>query len=102
MSRNECTPPEAVLLSPEVLQGILDGKVELAFRCWDRPRVRVGTQLRTWVGLVEVLAVDRVAVEAITEGEAKLAGYGSLEQLLQDLSRWSSNGPVHRVHLRFA
>ena len=52
-----------MLLSPEVLQGIVDGRVELAFRCWERPRVKIGTRLRTYVGLVEVLAVDIVTVD---------------------------------------
>jgi hypothetical protein len=91
-----------VLLSPEVLQGIVDGHVELAFRCWERPRVRVGTRLRTFVGLVEVLAVDRVKIEEITEKEAQLAGSASLEELVGEISVWSHKGPVHRVTLRFA
>ena len=91
-----------MLLSPEVLQGIVDGRVELAFRCWERPRVRVGTRLRTFVGLVEVLAVDQVKVEEITEEEALLAGSASLEELVEVVAVWSHKGPVHRVRLRFA
>jgi len=45
------------------MQGIVDGSVELAFRCWERPRVKVGTRLRTYVGLVEVLAAYLAATE---------------------------------------
>lgn len=91
-----------MLLSPEVLQGIVDGTVELAFRCWDRPRVKVGTRLRTYAGLVEVLAVDVVTIDQITEEEARLAGSRSRAELVDELSNWSSKGPVHRVRLRFA
>jgi hypothetical protein len=91
-----------VLLRPEVLRGIVDGTVELAFRCWDRPRVKAGTRLRTFVGLVEVLSVDVVTVEQITEDQARLAGSRSRAELVDELSAWSSKGPVHRVRLRFA
>ncbi|HEU4866557.1 MAG TPA: hypothetical protein VFV09_02410 [Actinomycetota bacterium] len=91
-----------MLLSPEVLQGIVEGTVELAFRCWERPRVKVGTRLRTFVGLVEVLAVDVVTIDQITEEQARLAGSGSRAELVDELSGWSAKGPVHRVRLRFA
>lgn len=91
-----------MLLSPEVLRGIVDGTVELSFRCWDRPKVKVGTRLRTYVGLVEVLAVDVLTVDQITEEEARLAGSGSRGDLVEELAAWSSKGPVHRVRLRFA
>jgi hypothetical protein len=91
-----------VLLSPEVLRGIVDGNVELAFRCWERPRVKAGTRLRTFVGLVEVLEVRVVTVDQISEEEARLAGFRSRSELVDELSAWASKGPVHRVRLRFA
>ena len=99
-----CRTPgsESLLLRPEVLRAIVDGTVELAFRCWDRPRVKAGTRLRTSVGLVEVLSVDVVTVEQITEDQARLAGSRSRAELVEELSAWTSKGPVHRVRLRFA
>ena len=39
------------------LQAIRAGRIDLAFRRWERPRLRAGTQMRTAVGLVEVIAV---------------------------------------------
>ena len=91
-----------MFLSPQALQGIVDGRVELTFRCWARPRVRVGTKLRTSAGLVEVLAVDVVTVDQITDEEALLAGSSSREELVGEISGWASKGPVHRVRLGFA
>lgn len=49
-----------------------------------------------------MLAVDVVSVDEITEDEARLAGSRSRADLVEDISAWSSKGPVHRVRLRFA
>jgi hypothetical protein len=91
-----------MLLSPEELEGIREGRVELAFRCWDRPRVRVGTRMRTSAGLVEILEVDPVPLEGITEEEARLAGAASLEELVSLLRVWLHKGAVYRVRLSWA
>jgi hypothetical protein len=91
-----------VLLSPEELAGVLDGSVELAFRCWDRPRVKEGTQMRTAAGLVEVLAVEAVEIDRITAEQARLAGAASLEELIGRLRPWLDKGGVYRVRLRWA
>ena len=42
------------MIRPSELEAIRDGEIDLAFRRWDRPRVKVGTRLRTAVGLLEV------------------------------------------------
>jgi hypothetical protein len=91
-----------MLLSPEEQEGIRDGRITLGFRCWDRPRVRPGTRMRTGVGLVEVLAVDPVELDEITEEEAGLAGAGSQEELVGRLRPWLHKGAVYRVGLRWA
>lgn len=59
-----------MLIRPAELQAIRAGEVDLAFRRWDRPRLRVGTRMRTSVGLVEVTSLDVVAASAITAAEA--------------------------------
>lgn len=58
--------------------------------------------MRTFVGLVEVVAVDQVSIEDITGAEARLAGSASLGELVEEVSFWQHKGPVHRVRLRFA
>jgi hypothetical protein len=89
------------MIRPVELRAIRDGAVDLAFRRWDRPRVKVGTRLRTAVGLVEVTAVERVAPSRITAAEARRAGATSLAELRGRLAE-PADRPVWRVGLRHA
>jgi hypothetical protein len=89
----------AMMIRPDTLAAIRAGDVDLAFRRWDRPRVVVGTRLRTRVGLLEVTSVDRVAVSRITAEEARRAGAGSLADLRRMLEP-KADRPVWRVGLR--
>ena len=57
--------------------------------------------MRTGIGLVEATAVDVIAVEAISDAEARRAGAASREELLAGLARHPQS-PVFRVGLRFA
>ncbi len=57
--------------------------------------------VRTGIGLVEATAVDVIAVEAISDAEARRAGAASREELLAGLARHPQS-PVFRVGLRFA
>lgn len=90
-----------MLIRRAELEAILAGRIDLAFRRWDRPRLRAGTQMRTAIGLVEVTAVDEVAITAIGEAEARRAGAGSRDELLGRLARHSERR-VFRIGLRFA
>jgi hypothetical protein len=87
-----------MLIRPVDLARIRDGEIDLAFRRWDRPRVLVGTKMRTSVGLVEVTSVDRV--RTVTKADAVRAG-GTREQLLQ-LMAGKEPAPIWRIGLRFA
>lgn len=89
-----------MMIRPDTLAAIRAGEVDLAFRRWDRPRVLVGTRLRTRVGLVEVTSVDRVALSRVTASEAHRAGSRSLAEL-RDLLAAKADRPVWRVGLRF-
>ncbi|HEX7275922.1 MAG TPA: hypothetical protein VF244_00970 [Acidimicrobiales bacterium] len=90
-----------MLIAPAELEAIRAGRIDLAFRRWDRPRLRVGTRMRTAIGLVEVTSVDQVAVEEITDGDARRAGAGSRRELLARLAGHTDR-PVYRVGLRYA
>ncbi|GAA0713972.1 hypothetical protein GCM10010199_13430 [Dactylosporangium roseum] len=72
-------------MRPAELAGIRAGEVDVAFRQWERPRVRVGTRMRTAVGLVEVTSVDRVPLRSLTAADARRAGAASLAALRQGL-----------------
>lgn len=90
-----------MMIRPAELAAIRDGRVDLAFRRWDRPRVRVGTRMRTAVGLVEVTSVERVALGALRAEDARRAGAASLAALKEGL-RHRTDRPVWRVGLRWA
>jgi hypothetical protein len=90
-----------VLIRPAELAAIRDGQVDLAFRRWDRPRLKVGTRMRTAVGLVEVTAVDRVPERSLTAAQARRAGAPSLGALRLGLAQHPDRA-VYRIGLRYA
>jgi hypothetical protein len=87
-----------MLIRPADLARIRDGEIDLAFRRWDRPRVLVGTKMRTSVGLIEVTSVERV--RTVTKADAARAG-GSRDQLLK-LMAGKEPAPIWRIGVRFA
>jgi hypothetical protein len=89
------------MIRPTDLRAIQDGEIDLAFRRWERPRVVVGTRMRTGVGLVEVTSVDQVEVGDLTEDDAHRAGSPSLAALLKALEP-KIDRPAWRVGLRHA
>ena len=97
-----CVGMGGVQMRPAELTAIRAGDVDVAFRRWDRPRVRVGTRMRTMVGLVEVTSVDRVPVRSLTAADARRAGAPSLVALRQGLDRVRPDRPVYRIGLRYA
>lgn len=89
-----------MLIPRPVLDGIVAGRVTLAFRRWDRPRATVGAMHRTAVGLVAIDAVDAVRVKDITAQDARDAGSASLKELRGFLR--NRPGTVYRMRVRFA
>jgi DNA-binding MarR family transcriptional regulator len=90
-----------MLIRPDELAGIRAGEIDLAFRRWDRPRLKVGTRMRTGIGLVEVTSVDAVPQRALTAEQARRAGAPSLAALRQALAA-RPDRPIYRVGLRYA
>lgn len=91
------------MIRPAELEAIRAGTIDLAFRRWDRPRVKVGTQLRTAVGVVEVVGVEQVALSALRAEDARRAGAASLTALKDALAAQPDRAdrPVFRVGLRY-
>jgi hypothetical protein len=88
-----------MLLSPAVLRAIADGTVTLAFRRWERPRVRSGGGQRTSVGVLAFDAVEPVVRDEIGEDDARAAGFIDREELLRFLDR-RATGTIYRIRLR--
>lgn len=90
-----------MMIRPTELAAIRAGTIDLGFRRWGRPRVLVGTRMRTAVGVIEVTSVDQVDEHDITEDDARRAGAASLASLRRDLEA-KADRPVFRVGLRYA
>ena len=84
---------------PAILTAIADGRVDRAFRRWERPLVRPGASQRTAIGVIAFDAVEVVAREEVIEEDAQRAGFGSRQELLAFLDR-RSEGAIYRVRLR--
>jgi hypothetical protein len=90
-----------VLISPATAAGMADGSVTLAFRRWDRPRMRPGSTQRTGAGVVRIDTVDEIDPETLTEEDAARAGAGSLAQLRRLIDR-RDGAHVYRMEVSFA
>jgi hypothetical protein len=82
-----------------VLEAIAAGSVTLAFRRWDRPRVRPGGTQRTPVGVLEFTAVDPVDEADLTADDARAAGFADLAALR---AAQPGEGQLYRVAVRLA
>jgi hypothetical protein len=83
----------------KVAQGVADGSVRLAFRRWRQQDVRPGQVFTTAAGLVRVDTVRVVTSEAITDDEARLAGWPDADRLRR---RLAPEGETYRVELSYA
>jgi hypothetical protein len=86
-------------LPPKTLEAIAEGRVDLAFRRWDRPMCTAGGSQRTQIGVIGFDAVEVVPREAVTDDAARRAGFDSAAELLGFLDR-RAEGEIYRVRLR--
>ncbi|HEV7624886.1 MAG TPA: hypothetical protein VGO89_00140 [Streptomyces sp.] len=89
-----------MLFTRGVLDRVVAGEVDLAFRRWRRAQVTSGALLRTAVGVIAVDGVGVVTEEEITEGEAQRAGFNSRNELLATL-RQGEDRQIHRIAIHF-
>ncbi len=92
---------DVMLFEQRLWAGLADGTVTVTFRRWKRPRARAGGRHTTPAGVLAVDAVAEVDPAAITEDDARAAGFGSLAELLRRLDR-HGDGPVYRVDFHHA
>src|SRR5262249_60387415 len=87
-----------VLFPLRDLNGIADGTIDLAFRRWDKPRVKPGGSQRTKIGLIAFGEVRKVT--RVSDRDARRAGYASA-QAMQDA--WEhKEGDLYRIELHLA
>ncbi len=88
-----------MLFKRPVLERIAAGEVTLAFRRWRRPSVRPGGTLRTPAGLLAIDAVDPVDTHAVTDADARRAGYSSRNEVIDELAA-RDDGKCYRIAFR--
>ena len=87
--------------------GLRAGSIDLTFRRWTTPRVKVGGRYRFGRSdILKVVAIDRVRLGDIETREARRAGFGSVEELRSALRSPSkpaltARTPVTRVRFRY-
>jgi hypothetical protein len=88
-----------VLFQKWAWAGIADGSITVTFRRWKRPQAVAGRRYRTPVGLIEAVSVETVAVETITDDEARRSGHRSAAELIADLPGAGADS-VYRIEFR--
>jgi len=80
-------------------EGIADGSITLAFRRWRKPTVVAGRPYRTGGGRIEVISVEVVEPESISDADAARAGHTSVDEIRSQL-RGEPDWSVYRVEFR--
>jgi DNA-binding transcriptional ArsR family regulator len=88
-----------MLFPPRILEAIADGTVDLAFRRWERPRVRPGGRQRTAIGVIGFDSVEQVERNELATEDARRAGFASLDELLRFVDRRPGR-TTYRIGLR--
>jgi hypothetical protein len=92
-----------LLFKKAFFAGLTSGSITLTFRRWQKPHVRVGGRYRCHpIGVLEVDAVERVPARAITDDDAKRAGFATTAELrayLEELGPLSDDDELWRVEL---
>lgn len=83
-----------MLLNRRALDGIATGEIDLAFRRWKRPTVRVGGTLRTRAGVLSIDSVEPTSQRRISAEDASRAGFASRAELLRSLR---PEGRLYRI-----
>ncbi len=90
-----------MLFKQEHLDGVLSGKVSLAFRKWKQPAVKEGSLIHTSIGMVEITGITPCQLNRITAEDASAAGYKNLTTLHTLLAK-IPEGTLYKISLRYA
>jgi hypothetical protein len=90
-----------MLLKRDLLEDIKQGKVDLVFRRWSRPTVRAGGTLKTRVGLLAIVAMNEMDPAAVTEIDARRAGFADLDSFHRWLDTMKPGHLFHRIEVGY-
>jgi len=89
-----------MLIRRAILERIRSGEVTLAFRRWRRATVKTGGTLKTAIGVLAIKRVEQTTERAITNVQARQAGYDDKAALVAELC--SREGDVYKITLAYA
>jgi len=88
-----------VLIKNAVLDRIVVGEIDTLFRRQKRPTVKTGGTLRTRVGMLDIMRVDRIELDMISSRDARRGGFGSVDEVVAELTQ-KPDGDFYRVRVR--
>lgn len=88
-----------MLIKNVVLDRIVAGEVDTLFRRQKRPTVKTGGSLRTRAGMLDIVRVDRIELDEITARDARRAGFGSVDEAIDELTQ-KPEGDFYRVRVQ--
>src|SRR5262249_43248493 len=80
------TYARTVLIRTAVLERIARGEIDTQFRRQKKPTGKAGGTLRTHVGMLEIVAVDRIELDDVTERDARRSGAKGRDQVIAELT----------------
>lgn len=86
-----------MLFRTKDLEAIFAGRCTLAFRRWKKPTVKPGRTVRTALGMVGIELIDAIDPEAVTEDDARAAGYKNRAGVLAMFA--AQEGTCYRIKL---
>jgi hypothetical protein len=90
-----------MLLKRELLDEIKAGKVDLVFRRWSRPTVKVGGTLKTRVGLLAIEAITDMDPAEVTEADARRAGFADVAGFRKWLDTMKPGHLFQRIEISY-
>lgn len=72
-----------MLFTARTLDGLADGSVSVTYRRWATVRPKVGSRFATRAGVVEVTEIGVVEPDALTDADARAAGFADRTALLR-------------------
>ncbi len=90
-----------MLIRDAVLDRIVRGEIDTQFRRQKRATVKAGRTLRTHRGMLDILAVDRIELDEVTDDDARRSGARDRDQVIAELTA-KPEGDYYRVRLRYA
>lgn len=85
-----------MLFAQRFHRGVADGSITMTVRRWQRAQVVAGRTYRSTAGRIVVDAVEEIAESAVTDADARAAGFPDAAALRADL-RGSADRPLFRI-----